>query len=386
MEEENRINWLSLFIKIIIIFIFVIIIIWLAMKIINRNKLSETFKNNINNMHSVAVEYFKGIDLPLNKGESKKITLEEMINQDLIISLNKDSSNTCDTKNSYSKITREKSKYTLETTLKCGKEKDTITKDFSLKDCKNCNASKNDKEEEKEEKKEDVKKDTTQNQTTNTTTKTTYYEYVKESTTYSNWARGSEKGNNIENKYEYYGIAKDTYYTLGYIKERQIGKTINYTIKLNEVPNSNYYFTTIEDSSYFTSNDENKYINSKVSLVKGNNEKNNNISKYSLGESNFTYKLSPYYRKGVFYVDVTIEVNNTNGVSSYKDSKLKTNIYYVPIKLDVKFSSNIISEEKPQGDYETISYYRYVIVTKDTKWSTESSLEGYTKTGNTKYE
>ena len=113
MENENRINWLSLFIKIIIIFIFVILIIWLAMKIINRNKLSETFKNNINNMQSVAEEYYKGIDLPLNKGESKKITLEEMIDQDLIISLNKDSSNSCDIKNSYSKITREKSKYNL---------------------------------------------------------------------------------------------------------------------------------------------------------------------------------------------------------------------------------------------------------------------------------
>ena len=388
MENENRINWLSLFIKIIIIFIFVIIIIWLAMKIINRNKLSETFKNNINNMHSVAEEYYKGIDLPLNKGESKKITLEEMIDQDLIISLNKDSSNSCDTKKSYSKITREKSKYKLETTLKCGKEKDTIVKDFSLKDCKNCNASNNSKKEDKEKNtNSDVTSNTKVEETkTDSTTKTTYYEYVKESTTYSNWARGSEKGNNIENRYEYYGIAKDTYYTLGYIKEGQVGKTVNYAIKLNNVPNSNYYFTTIEDSSYFTSNDENKYTDSKASLVKEKYEQNSSIAKYSLGESNFTYKLSPYYRKGTFYVDVTIVVNNTDGVVPYKDSKLKTNIYYLPIKLDVKFSSNLISEEKPTGDYETISYYRYVTTTKDTKWSIESSLEGYTKTGNTKYE
>ena len=77
MEDENRINWLGLFIKIVIIFIFALIIVWLVVKIIGRNKLSDTFKNNINSMESVAVEYFKGEDLPLSKGQSKKITLHK---------------------------------------------------------------------------------------------------------------------------------------------------------------------------------------------------------------------------------------------------------------------------------------------------------------------
>ena len=49
----------------------------------------------------------------------------------------------------------------------------------------------------------------------------------------------------IENKYEYYGIAKDTYYTLGYVKESEIGKTINYTVKLDKVPNNKYYFIDV---------------------------------------------------------------------------------------------------------------------------------------------
>ena len=55
MEDERRINWLSLFIKIVIIFIFALIIIWLVSKIINKNKLSETFNNNINNMEKVSI-------------------------------------------------------------------------------------------------------------------------------------------------------------------------------------------------------------------------------------------------------------------------------------------------------------------------------------------
>ena len=67
MEDENRINWLGLFIKIVIIFIFALIIVWLVVKIIGRNKLSDTFKNNINSMESVAVEYFKGEDCAIRK-------------------------------------------------------------------------------------------------------------------------------------------------------------------------------------------------------------------------------------------------------------------------------------------------------------------------------
>lgn len=358
------------------------------MKIINKNKLSETFKNNINNMHSVAVEYFKGEELPLDKGGSKKITLEEMIEQDLIISLNNDNENKCDTKNSYSKITREKNKYKLETTLKCGKEKDTITKDFSLKDCKNCN-NKEEANNKTEEIKDKEVSETTSNDssTEKTDTKTTYYEYVKETTTYSKWLRGDLTGDNIENKYEYYAIAKDTYYTLGYIKENQIGKTINYTVKLDKVPNDSYYFTTIETSNYYTPEEETKYINEKkVSLVKRNNENNDDLTKYSLGESNFTYKLKPYYRKGSFYIDIIIEVNNTNGVSTYKDTILKTNIYYVPLKIEVKFASSEINTAKPNTDYETISYYRYVEKNREVKWSAENSLEGFTKTDKVKYE
>ena len=85
MEDERQINWLSLFIKIIIIFIFAIILIWLVSKIINSSKPSETFKNNINNMEEVAVSYFKEIDLPQEKGKSTKITLEEMIEKKLIV-------------------------------------------------------------------------------------------------------------------------------------------------------------------------------------------------------------------------------------------------------------------------------------------------------------
>ena len=125
-----------------------------------------------------------------------------------------------------------------------------------------------------------------------------------------------------------------------------------------------------------------------ITLYKGNktNAPDKNINKYSLGESNITYKLSPYYRKGSFYVRVTITVKNTDNVETYYDNKLKEEAYLVPLKFKLKFASNEIKETKPSGDYETISYYRYVTTDRETIWSTENYVEGYIKTGKTKVE
>ena len=199
--------------------------------------------------------------------------------------------------------------------------------------------------------------------------------------------RGSLTGSNIENKYEYYGIDYDTYYTLGVIPSDKT--SVTYTIKLNSVPNNKYYFTTINEVEYFKSSDENNYLSEEdTSIYKGSkaNIPSENISNYALGESNLTYKLSPYYREGSFYIRITITVNNTTDIETYHDTNLKKDVYLIPLKIKVKFASNIISETKPTGEYETIPYYRYVTVDRETIWSTESYVEGYTKTGNTKVE
>lgn len=378
MEDERKINWLSLFIKIIIIFVFLLIIIWLVSKLVG-NKLSDTFKNNINNMEEVAVTYFKEIDLPQEKGKSIKLTLEEMIEKKLIISINENEEKTCDVKKSYSKITRNKKDYEIETYLICGKEKSSITRKFSFKDCKNCNTSEDNKKVEvkEETKKEETSKENNESTSTTTSTKKTYYEYVKETTTVGKWLRGTKTGSNIENKNEYYKTETETYYTLGVVT-----KSANtYVIKLDKVPNKDYYFTKIENVE-FLNNDEQKYIkDTQTSISKGQklNKIPDSITKYSLVENEFTYKLSPYYRKRNFYIDVTIKDINTKAIQYEK-------AYLVPLKITVKFTSPIIASEKPDNNYDTVSYYRYVEVVKETKWSTETSLDGYTKTGNTKEE
>lgn len=377
MEDERKINWLSLFIKIVIAFAFILIIVWLVSKLINRNKLSDTFKNNINNMETVAIKYFKSVDLPTEKGKSIKITLGEMIEKELIISVSNKDGEKCSTKNSYSKIIRKEDNYEVETYLECGKEKNTITRKFDLKDCKNCNSKNNTNNNQNENNSANINEEN--NSTSdNSSAGITYYEYVKETTTYTKWMKGNKTGENIENKYEYYSTDEMTYYSLGLINKKDIKNNIvEYTLKLNKVPNSSYYFTTIKDSTYY--NGEEEFINDKnISMNKNNSINIENISEYSLTERNFTYKLSPYYYKGNFYINVKLNIKSLDNIKSNKDT------YLVPIKITVKFDSGKILTTKPEGNYETITYYRYVQKNRDIIWSTETSVDGYTRTGNTK--
>lgn len=378
MEDEKKINWLSLFIKIVIAFAFILIIVWLVSKLINRNKLSDTFKNNINNMETVAVKYFKDIDLPTKQGESIKVTLGEMIEKELIVSVKTSEGGKCDTKDSYSKITRKKDNYEVETRLECGKEENTITRKFSFNDCKNCTTdTKNNNT-----KNNDTKNNNTDgNNSTNNSNKSTgvtYYEYVKEWTTYTKWMKGNKTGDNIENKYKYYATAEKTYYSLGIINKKDIkDNTIEYRLKLNDVPNSKYYFTTIKESSYY--NDEKEFASDKsISVVKDSSLNIDNIKEYSLKENNFTYKLTPYYYKGTFYINVKVNIKSLEGIKNIKDK------YLVPIKITIKFNSGDIVTTKPEGSYDTITYYRYIQKNRDVIWSADNYVEGYTKTGNTK--
>lgn len=377
MEDEKKINWLSLFIKIIIAFAFILIIVWLVSKLINRNKLSDTFKNNINNMETVAVKYFKDVDLPTKQGESLKITLDEMIEKELIVSVKTGEGEKCNTKSSYSKITRRKNDYEVETNLECGKEKNTITRSFSLKDCKNCTTNTNNGGTNNNNG-DNSNNNNNGNTNNNTNTGVTYYEYVKEWTTYTKWMKGNKTGDNIENKYEYYSTAEKTYYSLGVINKKDIkNNTIEYTLKLNNVPNNKYYFTTIKDVSYYSG--EKEFTTDKnISMVKNNDLTLDTIEEYSLKENNFTYKLTPYYYKGNFYINVKINIKSLDNVKTIKDK------YLVPLKITVKFNSGDIVTTKPEGSYDTITYYRYVQKNRDVIWSTENYVEGYTKTGNTK--
>lgn len=387
MTNAKKISWFSLFIKIIIVFVTILIMAWLVGKIINKNNLSSTFKNNINNMEEAAIKYFKNIDLPTEKGKSKKITLEEMEKEGLIEKVNSKNGATCNTKKSYSKIIRKKDNYLVETFLECGKESNTITRKFALEDCKNCNSNEIENiNNEDNTTNIDDNNNNINNHVVEEKNNITYYEYVKETISYSNWMTGDKTGTNIENRYEYYSIANKEYYSIGIVSEKSIKNNhIEYILKLNNVPNKDYYYTKITSSNYFDKNELNNYINEKdISMVNSKEINISNVENYMLKKDNFTYTLTPYYNKGQFYVKVKININNLNNVDKYYDNTTNSGIYLIPIKLNIHFDNGKVSETKPDGEYEIISYYRYIEVNKEIKWSSENYLEGYVKTGNSK--
>ena len=53
MEDEKKINWLSLFIKIVIAFAFILIIVWLVSKLINRNNKKITTNGYLSRLYCV---------------------------------------------------------------------------------------------------------------------------------------------------------------------------------------------------------------------------------------------------------------------------------------------------------------------------------------------
>ena len=67
MEEKNySINWIGLFIKVIIFVVVVLFAIWLITKIIDKNK-GLTFEENNKIFKEASIEYFKKICLKKTK-------------------------------------------------------------------------------------------------------------------------------------------------------------------------------------------------------------------------------------------------------------------------------------------------------------------------------
>ena len=75
--------------------------------------------------------------------------------------------------------------------------------------------------------------------------------------------------------------------------------------------------------------------------------------------------------------DMTV-ISEKDYIKNIKDK------YLVPIKITIKFNSGDIVTTKPEGSYDTITYYRYIQKNRDVIWSEDNYVEGYTKTGNTK--
>ena len=191
MKNSNFIR--DLLVKLLLIVIFV----FLLMKLIPIPNLTalydSVFSNNLNAMKDAAKSYYTVERMPSENGKSSKMTLQEMLDQNLLLPFVDKDGNSCDTKKSYVKVTKGDTEYELKVSLTCdGETKYVIEKIGCYNFCKSDNCTLKDLEESKtdnskstktESKKDEVKTNTDDKGNITVTnpegTYITEYEFVK---------------------------------------------------------------------------------------------------------------------------------------------------------------------------------------------------------------
>ena len=125
-NDKKGFSILDLLVKIIFAALFIFVLIWLFnKKMPNMSSVySNQFRENIKYMQEAGEAYFTDDKMPVNPGESVRLTLEEMENLNLVLPFVDKDGKACDKKNSYVSITKLENTdgYELKTNLVCGKE------------------------------------------------------------------------------------------------------------------------------------------------------------------------------------------------------------------------------------------------------------------------
>ncbi len=175
-ERKKRINWVKLFLVVIIVFLLLL----LALKIISlirfNNNPEKYYSKELKTLDTAAVNYFNKDNIPNELGESKVIYLNQFEENNIKYELVPMKGDTCDIENSYIRATRLETEYQVKSYIKCEKFEDTKSTYVSLEEKK----EENKKEETTTKQTSIPKEDTT---TTETSTKKQEETTTKEVTT-----------------------------------------------------------------------------------------------------------------------------------------------------------------------------------------------------------
>ena len=116
----------DLLVKVLLIVIFIFLLMYLFPMPNLQPFYSSIFNNNIQTMKDAAEDYYTTERMSKEDGKSTKMTLQEMIDDKLIIPFVDKDNKPCDTKKSYVKVTKNKNEYDLKVSLTCGKESNYI--------------------------------------------------------------------------------------------------------------------------------------------------------------------------------------------------------------------------------------------------------------------
>ncbi len=138
MEERRGISIKGLLVRLILIIIFIFLLIWLFpmpdLKPLN----NQIFSDNLDRMKDVAKSYYTVERLPKEINESKRMTLQEMIDNKMIMPLMDSNGKYCSKTASYVEITKLEDEYVIKVYLSCSDKQDYIIEHFGCYDiCSN---------------------------------------------------------------------------------------------------------------------------------------------------------------------------------------------------------------------------------------------------------
>lgn len=151
MYEERRESFSirDLLLQVLFVVLFVFILIWLfptksyVKKYVDENQVetnvesgydleklavlyNQIFANNVATMKDAAIGYYTNERLPEKVGDKDKMTLQQMYNKHLVLTLYDKEGNACDATKSYVEITKYEDEFQMKVNLSCGNEEDYI--------------------------------------------------------------------------------------------------------------------------------------------------------------------------------------------------------------------------------------------------------------------
>lgn len=147
-EDEKKINWISLFVKVAVAVVLIIIFVWLISLIAKKSNTNTS--QNINLMKEAGEKYFTEERLPELNSSSVKVSLNGLYSERLIDTITDKNGKACDSNKSYILLTKYNDGYNMKIYLKCSKieEKATIVmKQYSYCKYTICEKDNNNKDE-----------------------------------------------------------------------------------------------------------------------------------------------------------------------------------------------------------------------------------------------
>lgn len=137
------VNWKDVIIKIILLILFIVLLIWIFPNPQLDTFYDGIFNDNIQTMKEAAKSYYTVDRLPENIGDSNKMTLQEMIDNHMIIEFVDKDNKTCNGNDSYIQVTKTgDNDYVLKVQLSCDGKTDYILETIGCYDvCPNGNCN-----------------------------------------------------------------------------------------------------------------------------------------------------------------------------------------------------------------------------------------------------